>query len=100
MLTVWHREALCTAAHPTQPCAAFPCTAAFGDGEAHGKCAAQHNALVRRMDQLEAEAAEDVRLLARLWQLQNKMEFVGSGASYGGAPADVRQWLFSEAICD
>ena len=38
------------------------------------------------MDQLEAEAGEDVRVLARLWQLQNKMESVGSGASYGGLP--------------
>lgn len=35
------------------------------------------------MKQLEAEAGEDARTLARLWQLQNKMESVGSGASYG-----------------
>lgn len=48
---------------------------------------AQHNALVGRMDQLEAEAGEDVRVLARMWQLQNKMESVGSGASYGGPSA-------------
>ncbi|CAL5228093.1 g11163 [Coccomyxa viridis] len=47
------------------------------------KLLAQHNALVGRMDQLEAEAGEDVRVLARMWQLQNKMESVGSGASYG-----------------
>lgn len=45
--------------------------------------ALQHNALVERMDRLESEAGEDVRILARLWQLQNKMESVGSGASYG-----------------
>jgi hypothetical protein len=44
---------------------------------------AQHNALVARMDQLEGEAGEDVRLLARLWQLANKMESVGSEGSYG-----------------
>ncbi len=36
------------------------------------------------MKQLEAEAGEDARILARLWQLQNKMESVGSGAFYGG----------------
>ena len=35
------------------------------------------------MDRLESEAGEDVRILARLWQLQNKTESVGSGASYG-----------------
>ena len=49
----------------------------------------QHNALVSRMDQLEAEAGEDARMLARLWQLQNKMESVGSGASYGGELPDL-----------
>ena len=43
----------------------------------------QHNALVVRMDQLEGEAGEDVRLLARLWQLANKMESVGNEVSYG-----------------
>ena len=77
----------------------FPALLSLGKGEAHVLCAAQHNALVRCMDQLEAEAAEDVRLLARLWQLQNKMESVGSGASYGAAPAYLGKWLSLEAAC-
>lgn len=34
---------------------------------------------------LVAEASGDVRVLARLWQLQNKMQSVGSGGSYGVA---------------
>ena len=60
----------------------------------------QHNALVSRVDQLEAEAGEVVRILARLWQLQNKMQSVGSSASYGersrNPPA---QWLCLIAPC-
>ena len=43
----------------------------------------QHNALVQRMDALEVEACDDVRALARLWQLQNKMESVGAVGTYG-----------------
>lgn len=59
-------------------------------------CSLQHNALVSRMDQLEAEAGEDVRILARLWQLQNKMESVGNGASCGLSSAGLQLlWLSS-----
>ncbi|EIE21316.1 hypothetical protein COCSUDRAFT_56538 [Coccomyxa subellipsoidea C-169] len=47
------------------------------------KLLAQHNAIVERMDALVAEASDDVRVLARLWQLQNKMQSVGTGGSYG-----------------
>ena len=43
----------------------------------------QHNAIVERMDALVAEASDDVRVLARLWQLQNKMQSVGTAGSYG-----------------
>lgn len=43
----------------------------------------QHNAIVERMDALVAEASDDVRVLARLWQLQNKMQSVGAAGSYG-----------------
>jgi hypothetical protein len=46
----------------------------------------QHNAIVERMDALVAEASDDVRVLARLWQLQNKMQSVGTGGSYGAHP--------------
>ncbi len=35
------------------------------------------------MDALVAEASDDVRVLARLWQLQNKMQSVGTAGSYG-----------------
>lgn len=44
---------------------------------------AQHNAIVERMNSLVAESSDDVRVLARLWQLRNKMESVGSAGSYG-----------------
>ncbi|BDA44546.1 hypothetical protein COCOBI_06-0220 [Coccomyxa sp. Obi] len=47
------------------------------------KLLAQHNAIVVRMDALVAEASDDVRVLARLWQLQNKMQSVGTAGSYG-----------------
>jgi hypothetical protein len=43
----------------------------------------QHNAIVERMNSLVAESSDDVRVLARLWQLKNKMESVGPGGSYG-----------------
>lgn len=45
----------------------------------------QHNALVERMDALVQETCDDVRALARLWQLQNKMQSVGAAAAYGAA---------------
>lgn len=43
----------------------------------------QHNAIVERMNCLVTESSDDVRVLARLWQLRNKMESVGSAGSYG-----------------
>lgn len=45
--------------------------------------AAQHTALVKRMDALVTESCEDVRALGRLWQLRNKMQSVGVATSYG-----------------
>ena len=50
---------------------------------------AQHAALSKKAATALQEAGEDVRALARLWQLQVKMEAVGGGAgsSGGGSPA-------------
>ena len=62
------------------------CQAIYARGCAltvHHLAVSQHNALVERMDVLEGEACEDVRALARLWQLQNKMESIGAGGTYG-----------------
>lgn len=52
-------------------------------GEAlRSKLLAQHTAAAERLAELQALAAEDVTTLARLWQLQMKMDTVGGG---GGA---------------
>ncbi|KAG2434511.1 hypothetical protein HYH02_012178 [Chlamydomonas schloesseri] len=41
----------------------------------------QYSTLAGKAAAVLAESAEDVRFLARLWQLQNKMEAVGAGAA-------------------
>ncbi|KIZ05021.1 hypothetical protein MNEG_2935 [Monoraphidium neglectum] len=46
---------------------------------------AQHAALSRKVEAALGEASEDARALARLWQLQVKMESVGGGAAAGAA---------------
>jgi hypothetical protein len=43
----------------------------------------QYAQLASKAETVMAESAEDVRVLARLWQLKNKMESVGAGG--GGA---------------
>jgi hypothetical protein len=43
----------------------------------------QHSALERRVGYLVDECSEDVRALARLWQLQTKMGAVAAGGAYG-----------------
>lgn len=46
----------------------------------------QHRMLVERCNELIGDASNDVRMLARLWQLQNKMGSVASTSAYGTAP--------------
>ncbi|GLC33999.1 hypothetical protein PLESTM_000142600 [Pleodorina starrii] len=47
----------------------------------------QYNALAGKAASALAESAEDVRFLARLWQLQNKMEAVSGAAAPHAPPA-------------
>ncbi len=43
----------------------------------------QHRMLVERCNELIGDASNDVRMLARLWQLQNKMGSVAASTAYG-----------------
>eukprot|EP00884_Botryococcus_braunii_P011594 jgi/Botrbrau1/20435/Bobra.145_2s0002.3 len=43
---------------------------------------AQHRMLVERCNELIGDASNDVRMLARLWQLQNKMGSVAASTAY------------------
>ena len=42
----------------------------------------QHQRVEERLQELAAAAGEEVRMLARMWQLQNKMGAVGEPATY------------------
>jgi hypothetical protein len=48
---------------------------------------AQHAGLGKKVGAVLGEASEDARALARLWQLQVKMESVGGSGGGGGGPA-------------
>jgi len=54
------------------------------------KLLGQYVALDRRVAQLVEEGEEDVRILARLWQLQNKMGSVSAGGGGGATSYDAR----------
>lgn len=43
----------------------------------------QHTLLAQRAGELVDDASADVRALARLWQLRNKMGSVGGSGTYG-----------------
>uniref|UniRef100_A0A7R9VZJ9 Ubiquitin-like domain-containing protein n=1 Tax=Chlamydomonas euryale TaxID=1486919 RepID=A0A7R9VZJ9_9CHLO len=43
----------------------------------------QYAVVAAKADEVAADANEDIRVLARLWQLQNKMESVGLVSAYG-----------------
>jgi hypothetical protein len=53
--------------------------------------------LVERCNELIGDASNDVRMLARLWQLQNKMGSVAASSAYGNSIS--YQWFALLAIC-
>lgn len=104
---VWHelRRSSCSCPRPTFAAARFAlqrtggCLHAEEDARskhhihaarasrcADGSGAAQHTLLAQRAGELVGDASADVRALARLWQLRNKMGAVGGGGTYGALP--------------
>ncbi|KAK9810308.1 hypothetical protein WJX72_008368 [[Myrmecia] bisecta] len=65
--------------------------AAVQGEEVRQRLLAQHAVLVGRMEELMEGCSADVRTLARLWQLQNKMEAVGQGGVYDARLVRVQQ---------